>query len=59
MHSTDHYKSRDSAVGTATGYGLDCRGVGVRVPVGEMFSSPRRPERFWGLPSVLSSGNRG
>jgi hypothetical protein len=26
-------KSRDSAVGIATGYGLDDRGVGVRVPV--------------------------
>jgi hypothetical protein len=26
--------SRDSSVGTATGYGLDDRGVGVRVPVG-------------------------
>jgi hypothetical protein len=24
--------SRDSVVGTATGYGLDDRGVGVRVP---------------------------
>jgi hypothetical protein len=27
-------KSRDSSVGIATGYGLDDRGVGVRVPVG-------------------------
>jgi hypothetical protein len=26
--------SRDNAVGIATGYGLDVRGVGVRVPVG-------------------------
>jgi hypothetical protein len=26
--------SRDSVVGIATGYGLDDRGVGVRVPVG-------------------------
>jgi hypothetical protein len=26
--------SRDSAVGIATGYGLDDRGVGVRFPVG-------------------------
>jgi hypothetical protein len=30
--------SRDSAVGIATGYGLDGRGVGVRVPVGARFS---------------------
>jgi hypothetical protein len=29
------YKSRDSIVGIATGYGLDDRGVGVRVPVGQ------------------------
>jgi hypothetical protein len=52
--------SRDSSVGTATGYGLDDRRVGVRVPVGaRIFSSPRRPDRFWGLPSVLSNGYRG
>jgi hypothetical protein len=31
LHS--NIKSRDSAVGTATGYGLNDRGVGVRVPV--------------------------
>jgi hypothetical protein len=38
------YGSRDSAVGIATGYGLDDRWVGVRVPVGSrIFSSPRRP----------------
>jgi hypothetical protein len=28
----------DSVVGIATGYGLDDRGVGVRVPVGSQFS---------------------
>jgi hypothetical protein len=28
------YRSRESAVGIATGYGLDDRGVGFRVPVG-------------------------
>jgi hypothetical protein len=27
------YGSQDSAVGIATGYGLDDRGIGVRVPV--------------------------
>jgi hypothetical protein len=38
---------RDSAVGIASGYGLDNRGVGVRVPVGSrIFSSPRRPDRL-------------
>jgi hypothetical protein len=34
---------RDSVVGIATKYGLDDRGVGVRVPVGsKIFSSQRR-----------------
>jgi hypothetical protein len=28
-------ESRDSAIGIATGYGLESRGVGVRVPVGQ------------------------
>jgi hypothetical protein len=41
--------SRDSAVGIATGYGLDSREVGVRVPVGaRFFRSPSRLHRFWG-----------
>jgi hypothetical protein len=31
-------KSRDSAVGIATGCGLDDKGFGVRVPVGQEFS---------------------
>jgi hypothetical protein len=47
---------RDSTVGIATGYGLDDRGLGVRVPVGSrIFSSPRRPDRLWGPPSHLSN----
>jgi hypothetical protein len=47
-----NYRIRDSVVGIATGYGLDDRGVGVRVPVGSIiFSSPRRPDRFWGPPA--------
>jgi hypothetical protein len=42
--------SRDSAVGIATGYGLDDQGVGVRVPVGSrIFSSPRRPDPALGF----------
>jgi hypothetical protein len=41
----------------ATGNGLDCRGVGVRVPLGlRFFSFPRRPDRLWGPPSFLSMG---
>jgi hypothetical protein len=31
------------------GYGLDDRGLAVRVPLGSrMFSSPLRADRFWG-----------
>jgi hypothetical protein len=38
----------------------DDRGVGVRVPVGyRIFSSPYRPERLWGSPSILRIGYRG
>jgi hypothetical protein len=52
--------SRDSVVGIATGYGLDDQEVGVRVPVGSrVFSSPHRPHRLWGPPSILSNGYRG
>jgi hypothetical protein len=52
--------SRDSAVGIATGYGLEERGVGVRVPVGSrIFFSSRRPDRLWGPPNLLSNGYRG
>jgi hypothetical protein len=52
--------SRDSSVGIATGYGLDDRGVGVRVPTGSrIFSSPRRPNQFCCSPSLLSNEYRG
>jgi hypothetical protein len=53
--------NRDSVVGgIATGYGLDDRGVGVRVPVrGKIFSSLRRPYLLWGSPSHLSNGYQG
>jgi hypothetical protein len=53
VRNSTHKRSRDSTVGIATGYGLDGR-VGVRVPVGaRWFSTPRRPDRFWGPPSLL------
>jgi hypothetical protein len=39
-----------------TGYGLHDLGIGVRVQVGSrIFSSPRRPDRLWGPPSLLSN----
>jgi hypothetical protein len=45
-------------VGIATSYGLDDRGLRVRVPVrSRIFSSPRRPER--GSPNLLSNGYLG
>jgi hypothetical protein len=44
----------------ATGYRLDGRGVGVRVPVEvRFFSSSSRPDRFWSPLSLLSNGYRG
>jgi hypothetical protein len=50
----------DSSVSIATGYWLDDRGFGVRVPVGErILSSPHRPDRLWGPPSLLSNGYQG
>jgi hypothetical protein len=57
---TGQYRSRDSSVGIATGYGLDHREIGVWVPVGSrIFFSPRRPDQLWGPPSLLSNGYRG
>jgi hypothetical protein len=51
--------SWDSAVCIATGYRLDDQGVRVRVPAGaKIFSSPQRPDRLWGPPSLLSNGYR-
>jgi hypothetical protein len=53
------FRSRDSSVVIATGYGLDDRWVGLRIPVRAKFlSSPPRPDRFSGPPSLLSNGHR-
>jgi hypothetical protein len=53
-------RSRGSAVGIATGYGLDDWGVGVRVPVRlRIFSPPNCPDRLWSPPNLLSNGYRG
>jgi hypothetical protein len=53
-------ESRDSVVSIATGYGLDDREVGVRVPVrSRIFSSQCRPDRLWSPLILLSNGYRG
>jgi hypothetical protein len=50
----------DSAIGIATGYGLDDWEVGVRVPAGSrIFTSPCCPDRLWVPASLISSGQRG
>jgi hypothetical protein len=56
--NTQLYGSGDSVVGIATSYGLDDRGVGVRVPVGSrIFSSPivQPGSEVW-VPEALSPG---
>jgi hypothetical protein len=53
-------KSRYSAVGIVTGYWLDDRGVGVRVPVGpRIFTFPCRSDGLWGPPNLLYNGHQG
>jgi hypothetical protein len=55
-----HFMSRDSAVGIATGYGLDKREVRVRLPVGPtIVTSPCCPDRLWGPPNLLYNGYQG
>jgi hypothetical protein len=39
-------RSRDSVVGIATGYGLDYKGVGVRVPAGSRIFCSYRPDQL-------------
>jgi hypothetical protein len=58
--SLNYLRSWDSVVCVATGYGLDDKGVGVRVPLGlRIFSFPFRPDRLWGSCSLISNGFRG
>jgi hypothetical protein len=46
--------SRGNAVGTAAGYGLNDRGVELRVLVGSrMLSSPYRTDQLWSPPNLL------
>jgi hypothetical protein len=57
MNATFNSKSQDSAVGIATGYGLDDQGVGVEVPMGaRIFTPPYGPDWLWGPLSLLSNG---
>jgi hypothetical protein len=59
-HNLFYNSSRDSVVGIATGYELDDRGVGVRVPVrSRIFSFPSCPDRLWGHSASYTMGNRG
>jgi hypothetical protein len=52
--------SRDGTVGIATGYELDGREIGVRVPVWHrFFTSPLGPDGFWGPPSLLPMNSGG
>jgi hypothetical protein len=54
----EHYSLSvvEIGAGTATGYGLDDRRVGVQVPVGvRIFTSPRRPDWLCGPPNLLSN----
>jgi hypothetical protein len=54
--SVDNSKSPDSAVDIENGYGPDDQKVGIQVLVGaRIVTTPYRPERFWGPPSLLSN----
>jgi hypothetical protein len=60
VSTTVPFWSRDSAVGIATGYGLDDREVGVRVPVvSGIYTSPCDPDRLWISLNLLYNGYRG
>jgi hypothetical protein len=55
--STTFVTSRGGAVGIATGYGLDDRGVVVRVLTeSRTFTSPYCADRLWDPSSFLSPG---
>jgi hypothetical protein len=58
MAYTAYTMSRGGAVGTVTAYGLDDRGVGVRVPVGSKFSLLHTVQTGSGVhPASYSMGN--
>jgi hypothetical protein len=48
---------RDNVVGIATGYGLDDREIGVRIPIGSrIFTFLCRPDQLWGSPGGNMAG---
>jgi hypothetical protein len=52
--------SHGTAIGMATVYGLDDRGIAVPVPVrSRICTAPYRPDRLWGPPSLLATGYQG
>jgi hypothetical protein len=53
-----YFAALHSSVGIATGYVMDDRGVGVRVPVRSRIFSLRRPNRLSGSHNLLSSWYR-
>jgi hypothetical protein len=60
LQCTNSIRSLDSSVDIATGCELNDGGVGFQVPVGSrVVPSPSRPDRLWGLPSLISNGFRG
>jgi hypothetical protein len=60
LRTVAYSRSRDSAVGIVTGYGMDDRRVRVRVLVrSRIFSSSRRPDLLRGPHNLISNGYRG
>jgi hypothetical protein len=53
-----HYSKIIFTCGIATGYGLDGRGS-IPGRGKRLFSTPQRPDRLWGPPSLLPNGYRG
>jgi hypothetical protein len=57
MNIQFYFPPSHSAVGIPIAYEVDDRGVGDGVPVGSrIFTSPSRPARLWGPPSLLFNG---
>jgi hypothetical protein len=55
----DDPKEPRSVVGIATAYGLDNRGIEIRVRIrSRIFISPCHPDRFWDPTNILANGHR-